>query len=189
MTRDLRKEANKHLEKLSKIKVLAFDIDGILTNGKLWWASEEVGFNRASDSRDGYGLKMLMRAGFKVGVISGGDSLSVKKRFSQNLKLDFCYFGSEDKREAFKQVMELGYSEDEILFMGDEFFDIPLLKRSGFSATVPNASSEVKEFVDYITEAKSGEACAREVIDLFRYAREIYPEILDFDGSLINFKK
>ncbi len=178
--------AKKHKEKLSKIKVLAFDIDGVLTTGHIWYAENE-GFNRYSHTSDGYGLKVMMRAGFKVGVISGGDSLGVKKRFKENLGLDFCFLGNEDKREAFKEVLSMGYKEEEILYMGDEFFDVPLIKKAGFGVTVPLASYEVKGFADYVTTRLSGQGAVREVIDILRYAHGIYPEVLDFDDCKIDF--
>lgn len=69
---------------------------------------------------------------------------------------------------------------DEILYMGDELFDIPLLRKAGFSATVPNTCEEVKEVVDYVTIRESGKGCAREVMDLLRYAQGIEPVVEDF---------
>jgi len=178
--KSLRDLAIKFESKLLKIKVCLFDIDGILTNGTISWEGEDIGFNRSTHVLDGYGLKMLMEAGLKVGVISGGDSIGMRKRFNENLKLDFTYFGNEDKRDAYKQILALGYKDDEILFMGDEFIDLPILKRAGFSATVPNASLEIQEAVDYITYREAGDACAREVIDLVRYAQKIPVKLLDF---------
>lgn len=176
----LRTEAKKHEAKLKKIKVLAFDLDGILTDSKIWWASEEVGFNRTFCIYDGYGMKLLMKAGLKVGVITGGNSVSVNKRVNQ-LGLDFCYLGNEDKREAFTDILKrYNVAADEVLYMGDELFDLPLLLKAGFSATVPNTTDEVKEKVDYVTERTSGEGCAREVIDLVRYAQGIEPEPENF---------
>ncbi len=172
--------AKKFEDQLKKIKVLAFDLDGILTSSHVWWASEEVGFNRSFCIYDGYGMKVLMKAGLKVGVITGGNSVSVTKRVDQ-LGLNFCYAGNEDKRAAFLDLMKK-YDVDasEILYMGDELFDIPLLKKAGFAATVPNACDEVKEIVDYVTERQSGMGCAREVIDLVRYAQNIHPILEDF---------
>lgn len=171
----LRETSKKFETKLKKIKVCIFDLDGILTDCHIWWSSEEVGFNRNFNIYDGYGMKVLMKAGLKVGVITGGNSVSVEKRTTQ-LGLDFVYAGNEDKREAFKDVLKR-YSVEphEVLYMGDELFDLPLLKKAGFSATVPNTSDEVKEAVDYVTVRKSGEGCAREVIDLIRYAQGIVP--------------
>ncbi len=167
-------------EKLKKIKVVAFDLDGILTDSHVWWASEEVGFNRTFCIYDGYGMKVLMKAGLKVGVITGGNSVSVTRRTEQ-LGLNFCYAGNEDKRAAFLDLLKkYNVSPEEVLYMGDELFDIPLLKKAGFSATVPNTCEEVKEIVDYVTVRESGKGCAREVMDLIRYAQNIHPENEDF---------
>lgn len=177
---NLREVAKIHEAKLKKIKVVVFDLDGILTDAHVWWESEEVGFNRQFNIYDGYGMKLLMGRGLKVGVITGGNSVSVQKRVTQ-LGLDFCHAGNEDKREAFKAVLKQ-YQVDasEVLYMGDELFDIPLLRKAGFSATVPNTSDEVKEIVDYVTFRESGKACAREVMDLVRYAQNIHSPVEDF---------
>lgn len=176
----LRDTSKKFEEKLKKIKVACFDLDGILTDSHVWWASEEVGFNRTFCIYDGYGMKLLMKAGLKVGVITGGNSVSVQKRTTQ-LGLDFCYAGNEDKRDAFLDLLKrYNVTADEVLYMGDELFDMPLLKKAGFSATVPNASEEVREMVDYVTIKESGKGCAREVIDLIRYAQNIVPDHGDF---------
>ncbi len=175
-----RETAKRFEAKLRKIKVAVFDLDGILTDTHVWWANDEVGFNRTFNIYDGYGMKLLMKAGLKVGVITGGNSVSVQKRVEQ-LGLDFCYAGNEDKREAFKDVIRR-YQVDasEVLYMGDELFDIPLLKKAGFSATVPNTCEEVLSIVDYVTKRESGKGCAREVIDLLRYVQGIFPENEDF---------
>ncbi|EQC50349.1 3-deoxy-D-manno-octulosonate 8-phosphate phosphatase, YrbI family [Bacteriovorax sp. BSW11_IV] len=181
--------AMKFKDKLSKIKVCAFDIDGVLTNGLVWYDEGPNKFNRFFHTFDGYGLKVLMQAGLKVGVISGGQSLGVEKRFKENLGLDFAFLGNEDKREAYKKILEMGYKKEEILFMGDEFFDLPLLMASGFSATTNEASFEVKERVDYVANKPAGMGCVREVVDIVRYAKGIYPEVLDFENNPIPFGK
>jgi len=179
----LKEKAALYGDKIKKLKVLAFDIDGILTDGKVWWQGKEVGWNRAFHTHDGYGLKMMQEAGYLVGVITGGDSLGVHKRFQDNLGLDFVFAGKEDKRQGFLEVQKMndGYDASEIFYMGDELFDIPLLKRAGFSATVPNAPVEVIDTCDYVTTKSSGMGCAREVIDLIRYVCEISPKIEDFN--------
>jgi 3-deoxy-D-manno-octulosonate 8-phosphate phosphatase (KDO 8-P phosphatase) len=176
----LKEYAEKFKDKLSRIKVCAFDIDGILTDGGITWWGEDIGFNRTCHIHDGYGFKILRDAGIKVGIISGGDSVGVRKRFVETLKLDFVFLGNEDKRAAYQKILDMGYRDEEILFMGDEFIDYPLLKRVGFSATVPNASYEIQEICDYITHREAGDACAREVMDILRYAQNLPVKILEF---------
>ncbi len=178
---DLKLKSKEFSEKLKKIKVCAFDVDGILTDGRVWWSGEEIGWSRYFNIRDGYGMKVLQRAGYKVGIISGGNSAGLRKRFKENLGLDFIYQGSEDKRGAFLELMSEGYEAQEILYMGDEHFDMPLLRKAGFSATVPEACCDVKEIVDYVTTNEGGRGAAREVIDILRYACNIIPEIPDFE--------
>ena len=169
--------AKEYADKLSKIKMCLFDVDGILTNAQVYWDGEECGFNRAFSIQDGYGMKTLMRAGLKVGIITGGNSIGVEKRFSY-LGLDYLYMGNEDKRESFEKIMiDSKMDKSEVLYMGDEFFDLPILKQVGFSATVPSASYEIRAAVDYISHREAGMGCAREVIDLVRHVQNIVPEI------------
>ncbi len=174
--------AKKFQDKLSKIKVIAFDIDGILTDGKMTYLNEEIGFNRNYHILDGFGMKMMKDLGFKVGVISGADGIPVRKRFQDILKCDFVFLGNEDKREAYKKVlaMDKGYKDEEILYMGDEFIDVAILKRVGFSATVPNSSPEVQEVVHYITRREGGNGAAREVMDMLRIAQNKKAPVLEF---------
>mgnify|MGYP003394377791 CR=1 FL=1 len=176
----LKEYAEKFKDKLIKIKICVFDIDGILTNGGMTWFGDDIGFNRTCHIHDGYGFKILKEAGIKTGIISGGDSVGMRKRFIDTLKVDHVFFGNEDKREAYKAILAAGFKDEEILFMGDEFIDVPILKRVGFSATVPNASYEIQEIVDYITHREAGDACAREVIDILRYAQNLPVKILEF---------
>jgi len=176
------KEISKKFEsKLSKIKVALFDVDGILTDGKVFFQGEEVGFNRFFHVRDGYGIRMLRRAGLKVGIISGGNSEGLRKRLD-GLGVDFHYLGREDKRSAYLEIKEkLNLNDESLLYMGDEFFDMPLLKKAGFSATVPEASIEVQKVCDYVTITSCGNGAVREVIDMLRYVQNIVPEVPDFD--------
>lgn len=179
---DFAKEAQKHKAKISKLKVFLFDVDGILTTGHLYWSGEEVGYNRFFHARDGYGLKLLQMAGYKVGIITGGDSIGVEKRFKENLGLDYIFMNNEDKRQAYLKILDEGYQDEEIFYMGDELFDIPLLKRCGFSATVPGASIEVLEAVDYVSQRESGMGCAREVIDIIRMSLGLPLPLKDFEN-------
>ncbi|MBT7611123.1 MAG: HAD hydrolase family protein [Bacteriovoracaceae bacterium] len=178
--KDLLDAVNLHRVKLSKIKCVVFDCDGILTNGHVTYEGEEMGWNRTSHTSDGYGMQILMQAGLKVGVISGGNSKGVLKRYKDNLKLDFVYLGNEDKRQAYKKILKMGFNDDEVLYMADELFDMPLLKRCGFAVTVPIASQEVKAVCDYVTIRESGMGCARELIDILRNAQNLTVNVPEF---------
>ncbi len=172
---------NRFERQLVNIKCVVFDCDGILTTGHVRYEGKEMGWNRTSHTSDGYGMKVLMNAGLKVGVVSGGNSEGVRKRYEENLALSFVFLGNEDKRDAYLKILDMGFQDKEILYMGDELFDIPLLKRCGFAVTVPIASTEVKAVCDYVTERESGMGCAREVIDILRAVQNIKIEIPDFD--------
>ncbi len=158
-----------HRDKLTKIKCALFDVDGILTDGRVFYTGEEMGWNRYFNIYDGYGLKRLMANGIHVGIISGGDSRGLTERFINNLGIpkELCHFGNEDKVDAYESVKtHLNLNDDEISYMGDEIFDIPLLEKVGFSASVPGASFIVQEKVDYISSKVGGEGAGREVMDL-----------------------
>lgn len=156
--------------RLTKIKLLILDVDGIMTDGRIFWL-EGHGWTRHFHIHDGYGLKILMKAGIQVAVISGGDSKDVRTRM-EFLKIQHVFLGDEDKLKALekiKAVTKLDY--DEMAFMGDDLFDLPVLERVGFSATVPEAVPPVKERVHYITEASAGWGAVREVADAIRKAQ------------------
>ncbi len=102
---NLREIAQKYKDKLKKIKLCIFDVDGILTDGKVYWAGEEIGFNRQFFIQDGYGMKLLQRAGLKVGIITAGESIGVRKR-SEYLELDYLYMGKENKSLALNEILE-----------------------------------------------------------------------------------
>ena len=178
--RDFREVAKKFKSRLEKIKLFITDVDGVLTNGNIYWSGEEVGFNRFFHVQDGYGLKMLKEAGIRVAVLSGGGSLGLKKRI-ENLGIEHYKIGNEDKRKGYLELInEIGVTDEEVLYIGDEFFDLPILKKCGFSVTVPHASYEIQECVDYITSREGGAGCVREVVDILRYAQDWRPSIEGF---------
>lgn len=153
--------------RLKKIKLLLLDVDGVLTDGRIFW-QEGQGWTRFFSIKDGYGLKLLMKSGVDVGIISGGESLDVKKR-AEFLKIQHVFLGDEDKIKALNKIMAAtGLTADQIAFIGDELFDMPVLQAVGFSATVPHAVDEVKEVVNYITEGEGGWGAVREVADAIR---------------------
>lgn len=160
--------------RLKKIKLLCLDVDGVLTDGRVFWL-EDHGWTRFFNVKDGYGMKILMKAGIQVAVISGGDSKDVRTRM-EFLKIPHIFLGDEDKIKAFNKVVEsTGFSTDEIAFMGDELFDIPVMKKVGFSATVPHAVEPVKAHAHYVTEVEGGWGAVREIVDAILNAQGKHP--------------
>jgi 3-deoxy-D-manno-octulosonate 8-phosphate phosphatase (KDO 8-P phosphatase) len=161
-------------KRLKKIKILILDVDGVLTDGRVFWL-EGHGWTRHFHVKDGYGLKILMKGGVQVAVISGGDSKDVRTRM-EFLKIQHIYLGDENKIVALEKIKDAtGFAYEQMAFMGDELFDIPVLERVGFSATVPHAVDPVKERSNYVTETEGGWGAVREVADAIRKAQGIGP--------------
>lgn len=160
--------------RLKKIKLLILDVDGVMTDGRIFWL-EGQGWTRHFHIKDGYGLKVLMKCGIDVAVISGGDSKDVRTRM-EFLKIKHVFLGDEDKLKALdKIVATTGLKLEEMAFMGDDLFDLPVLERVGFSATVPHAVEPVKKRVHYITESDGGMGAVREIADAIRQAQGLGP--------------
>ncbi|NDF14674.1 hypothetical protein EB061_05065 [bacterium] len=162
--------------RLRKVKLLLLDVDGILTNGSLFWI-EGQGFTRTYNIHDGYGIKMIQKLGIEVGIISGGASNCLKERIKL-LGIRHAVLGSEDKLSSMRQILaETGLAPDQACFMGDEWFDIPALKAVGLAVTVPEAMVEVHQVVHAVTRKSGGHGAVREMIDRIRHAQGLsFPE-------------
>lgn len=152
-------------EKLSKVKLLLLDVDGIMTDGRIIYVNDG-GEAKAFDVKDGHGLKLLQRAGIRVGIITGRQSEIVARR-AKELGIDLVYQNAKDKLVPFREILKnLALSPAEVAYMGDDVVDLPILLRVGFSATVADAVDDVKPHVDYITQRPGGRGAVREVCDL-----------------------
>lgn len=151
--------------KLKPLRYLLLDIDGVLSDGRIFW-NPPSGWTRFFHVRDGYGIKLWQRSGRQVGILSGGDSEDVRQRI-QSLGITHFALGKEEKLEGLERLRtEWGARFEEIAFIGDDLFDLPVLERVGFSCTVPDAVAAVRARVDYQTQAPGGGGAVREVIDL-----------------------
>lgn len=156
--------------RLRRVRLLCLDVDGVLTDGHLYWAGEGQWSQRFS-VRDGYGIKLLQELGVHIAVLSGGDVRSGRDRCA-SLGITRAYFGIADKVAVFRDVAgALGLGNDEAAFIGDELVDVPLLTQVGFSATVPDAVDEVRAAVHYVTRRPGGDGAVRELCDLIRAHR------------------
>ncbi len=151
-------------EKLKKIKFLILDVDGVLTDGSIVYSSmgEEI---KTFNVHDGYGIEKLQAHNIFVGIITGRDSAIVEKR-AKDLKIENLIQGTIDKIPAAEKFAnKYNITLDEIAFMGDDLFDIPLLQKVGFSSAPKNARKEVKRIVHYVTKKEGGKGAVRELID------------------------
>jgi len=165
-------------ERAGKILMLVLDVDGVLTDGKLYFdntGNEMKAFN----SRDGLGMKALQRCGIEVAVITGRKSAIVSQRMAQ-LDIRHVYQGCEDKLEAFTQLLETtGLNAEQVCYVGDDWVDLPVLLRAGLAISVADADEHVKEHVHWVTQRNGGEGAVREICNLILSAQGKNKIILD----------
>jgi len=150
--------------RVSKLSLMIFDIDGTLTDGRIFWVPGS-GWTQQYSVRDGMGIKRLQAHGLEVAAISGGESLSAQMRM-QSLGIKHVHFGSVDKVAHFERLLsQLGVSPEHCGYMGDELVDLPLLRAVGFSAAPPEAPDEVRAAVHYVAKTPAGFGAAREVCE------------------------
>lgn len=150
-------------ENAAKIKAIIFDIDGVLTNGFIGYCgTEEVKFFHV---RDGHGIKLAKRAGYKVGAISGRSGVPNRKR-AEELELDFLYEGAKKKGETFEELLkEHSLLAEQCLFIGDDVIDIPIFRKAGIAVAVADAPDYVAQYCHFKTKLPGGHGAVREVID------------------------
>jgi 3-deoxy-D-manno-octulosonate 8-phosphate phosphatase (KDO 8-P phosphatase) len=158
------------LIKAAGLKLMGFDVDGVLTDGTLYFSSQgdEI---KAFSSLDGHGLKMLQRAGVEVAIISGRSSRALQLR-AENLGIRELHMGIEDKRglmESLARSRDIGMAQTG--YMGDDVVDLPILRACGFSATVADAHDEVRSRVDYVAPMGGGRGGVRDVCELILRAQ------------------
>lgn len=165
-------------EKAKKIKLLALDVDGILSDGKLIYDANGIE-SKAFFVQDGVGIKAVQQFGIQVAIITGRTSPMVEKRATE-LGIDQVIQGRDDKLTALIEVCQrLDLTLEECAYMGDDLPDIRALKAVGFSASVPNAHDEVKISVDFLTEKAGGAGAVREVCDLLLQAQDHYADFIN----------
>lgn len=149
---------------LNKIKTFIFDVDGVLTDGKVLITSEGEVY-RAFDTKDGFALKCALMQGFKIAIITGGNNEGIKQRFKEFGIYDI-YLGSLNKIAAYQDLINnYTLNPEEILYIGDDIPDIPVMEKVGVSCCPFDAVPDVKEIVDYVSHKKGGEGCVREIIE------------------------
>lgn len=153
--------------KLRKIKAFAFDVDGVFTDGGIL-ATADGDLFRVFDSKDSFGLRMAYMKGYHVGVITGGVSKSIRKRFRTcAVPEEDIYLGSRAKIEDFEHFCsKYSLCPDEVMYLGDDLPDIPVMSACGCGVCPCDAVDEVKAIADYISSRPGGKGCVREVIEM-----------------------
>lgn len=158
------------LEKLPGVRLVAFDVDGVLTDGRFYLADDGVE-SKAFNTQDGFGIRQLLAAGIEVAVISGRRSGAVEKRM-QELRVRHVIQGCRDKVAALDAIIaDLGITRDECAYVGDDTPDLPLLRLVGVSVAVANAVGPVRSECDYLTTSSGGAGAVREFCELLLSAR------------------
>lgn len=154
-------------DKLRKIKAFAFDVDGVFTDGGIL-ATADGDLFRVFDSKDSFGLRMAYMKGYHVGVITGGVSESIRKRFRTcAVPEENIYLGSRAKIEDFEHFCsKYSLTPDEVMYLGDDLPDIPVMSACGCGVCPSDAVDEVKAIADYISSRPGGKGCVREVIEM-----------------------
>lgn len=152
-------------ERLQRIRLLLLDVDGVMTDGRIIY-DDRGGETKAFDVKDGHGIKLLQRAGIRVGIITGRQSPVVDHRAAE-LGIDLLYQGVKDKLVPFREILaQTGLRADEVAYVGDDVIDLPVLRRVGFAATVADAVEDVKPYVHHVTRHPGGRGAVREICDL-----------------------
>ena len=170
------------------IRAAIFDVDGVLTDGRIYLSERGEEF-KAFSTLDGHGLKLLAQAGIEPLIISGRDSSALRRRVAE-LGLSHSVYGAADKKNAARGLLsQLGLAWTQVAAMGDDWPDLPLLTCAKFSCAPPGAHTEVRAICTHVTRAAAGHGAAREFCDLLLIAAGRYAGLLNelpstLDGAL-----
>lgn len=164
-------------DKAKKVKLLLLDVDGVLTDGTITYTHEGAEI-KSFHTRDGMGIRLLREAGIETGIITARTSEAVTRR-ARDLSLKHVFQKVENKLALFEQLCrELDIAPAEVAYMGDDWLDLGLLRRVGFSATVADAAFEVREIVHYVAKRNGGQGAVREICDLILEAKDVLQSLL-----------
>lgn len=174
---DLSRYDERLLERARGIRMLVLDVDGVLTDGRLYFDSQGNEM-KAFCTRDGLGIKTLQKAGIDIALITGRTSDIVRRRAEQ-LGISHLYQGRDDKLNAFHHLLqETGLEPVEVCYAGDDWIDIPVLDRVGLAVTVADADPVVKTRSHWITEQAGGRNAVREICDMILAAQGLDEQAL-----------
>src|ERR1035441_3947933 len=177
-------------ERARRIKIILFDVDGVLTDGKIWIipapvAGPDGAFTskmveaKGYSAHDGAGMTLARLGGMKVGIITKRISETVASR-ARDLKLEFVYQGEAFKMRPVREIMEReGVTLDEIAFVGDDVIDLAVMRQCGFAVAVANAREQVKAEAHYVTPNKGGDGAARDAVEFILRAKGVLNQCIE----------
>ena len=166
------------LEKAARIKLVIFDVDGVLTDGSLFFGDDGQEY-KAFNSLDGHGIKMLHKHGIRCAIITGRTSKVVEYRM-RNLGIDLLYQGQENKLEAFEHLLSVVELEpDQVAYVGDDVVDLPVMRKVGLAISVQNAHPWVVSHAHWQTPRAGGHGAARDVSEMLMEAHGVLQQELD----------
>lgn len=158
------------LARAARLRLVLFDVDGVLTDGTVYYGPEGEALKQFS-VKDGNGI-VFLRDHLDFGVISGRPGKATEARLRE-LRFKHVIFGQRDKLAGYAELAHLGLADEEVCYMGDDVQDVPLLRRVGLSAAPADAAPEARAAVHYVTRAGGGRGAVRELCDLIREAKGI----------------
>lgn len=162
------------MDKAKRIKLALFDVDGVLTDGKLHYSTEGEQL-KVFHALDGHGLKMLQSAGIDVGVISARQSGALETRLG-DLGIKHSYLGVNDKVRVFKNLLtELKLSANECAFTGDDVIDLSVMQQCSLKFSVQNGHFIVQKMADWVAPLQGGNGAVRAICDILLYSQNNYP--------------
>ena len=164
-------------EKLKAIQLLLLDVDGVLTDGSIIY-SDQDSETKVFNVKDGFGLKLVMAAGIKVGLVTGRTSRALHRR-CRDLGIQLIYDGVHQKAPLLDSIItETGVGAADTAFIGDDLPDLPLMRRVGLSIAVADAHEIIRDYSDWITSAPGGRGAVREVCDALLKARGDWDKLM-----------
>ena len=162
------------LARAKAIKLALFDVDGVLTDGRVILSGDDD--TKCFDIKDGHGLRMLARHGIEVGIITGRSSRALERRAAE-LDIRHVYQGCKEKLPFYRELLNtLGLTPAQTAYMGDDWMDLPIMLQAGLAAAVADAHPLVKRHAHWTTPSKGGRGAARELAELLVYAQGAYDD-------------
>lgn len=163
--------------KASRVRLLLFDVDGVLTDGKIL-LHPDGSESKQFDIRDGTAIVWALRTGLTVGFLSARFSTATAQRAAQ-LGVTLVYQGVTAKLAAYEQILSAhNLADDDVAYMGDDLLDLPVLSRVGLSAAPADAAGDVRSRVTWVSRAPGGDGAARELVELVLRAQQRWEELL-----------